>query len=383
MDMKNFSFLFLIILIFGRVNAQTSLSTEILDLSDSSEVIINNGRNLIIQKVQNGNFSELQEIVNYVKSNVDTNLYLPFYVWEEQLIAFASHDLNAFFLATREINQQSNIITPPNDNLAYYCREEILDTTGEWIAWYESLLLTDEEEMALRIFMGFLGIYPDNYRNAVIARKFKREYPTSKYLNFVRSVVSNFNRGKMEYVIGSGINNFYGNIADYCPSTSIFFIEWDGFANRFYYSLFLSRNLKAKLLSPLTVTDDDITYYFEGDEKLNSLNSGFKFGWLVFYSERILLYPYAILSSLSNTYYTSEADDNSIDLGWSGGLGAGFNIDYTFLDWNAKNKGLSKGSGRQFGIRINFNYSHYFSSSGEFTGEGLYLNTGLFYRFDD
>lgn len=369
------------LLLFNASRAQLILEEEILKIEsvDSTHFYIDNGRRLIVKKVEEGRNDELMEVIRYLNQRVDSSMQLLFYQSEKQLIGLIANDFDYFFEATKSYNNQGNKFLPPNDNLYIVCTKEFRNNQEQWKTWYENLNLFEEKKQVIRIFLGFVGVFNNQAENHTVSNRFRKKYPNSQYLNFVNSIRNHFFSNYGEYSMGFGSINFNGSLANVMNNGKILHFEYGWLSNKLYFNMYLTNILQSTLVNTLYTEYEDHVYQLNGGSPLNTWIVGGKIGWVILENYRFKIYPYLNICSLSNDAKDISIDDGLLNLNVNMGLGGGLNADVALLKWKPKGHKIHK----EIGVRSNLNYVQFLSNSGIFSGHTLSGTIGLYYRFPD
>lgn len=322
-----------------KVSAQFDLEKEILGACDSSEIIINKGRNLANNKLNNRDFSNLLEIIDYTRVHSDQNKYIAFYPVEEQLFCLLSGDLDRFFVVATKNIADPYVVHPQTDYLASFACSIILEEKDVWKKWYEELSIEPDKKQTLRVFLGYIGLYDEQFENRAEVKSFSKKYPESEYKEYVSRYKNNFNSGSFEYHLGGGLNSLYGDVLDLIESSKgTLSMGLDFSVNRFFMGImFYGSNGKIQDSYNVSPKQGDDFILYKGDI-ISILNAGSRLGWIIFQKNRIRITPTLDISGFSiSSSIENDRNDESVSINTSFGLGAGVLADFSLFSWNVSN----------------------------------------------
>jgi hypothetical protein len=370
--------IFLSVFVF-RNYAQNDLEKEIMSVSDSSEMIVRNSRKLVNTKLHEHNFKDIPKIIAYAKTNADRYQYIAFYPWEEQVLSLLAEDLDYFFISATDDKFNAYAIQPPVDYMGQYAISIITGEKDLWIGWYNDLDISDEKKQVVRIFLGAIGLFDDDIENKKVLNKFLREYPNSEYKKYVSSFKNSFFEGSFEFEFGGGIWSLNGDLTQYVTPKSAFCLGMGGFVNRFYWSLHLISAGNTDLMTPLTISSNDVEYNLESGENLSLISCGGRFGWLCYRNSWVKVFPVADIAGLSLELPALDGrNDETVTITSNWALGAGLCSDFDIIHWMGKEP-QSKDMPFHLGLRLSAGYQSYLSSKKNIGGNGYYCTASLFW----
>ena len=198
--MKNaFKLLFILMLFSNPISAQVdTIENEILNYRPSKSLIISKGRNLLINKLMEGDISKVKQIKDYLK-RIEGDKYLSFLPEEYDIILYWTKEYDELIKNIQERNsdylsQLFNRIPPQKDLLTFNLKEYSVKNVNKLKKQiFASDLNQDTKE--------FLSIYLDKilidkrinpYAQDTVNEKaevFIQKYPDSKYVPIVKEKV--------------------------------------------------------------------------------------------------------------------------------------------------------------------------------------------------
>ena len=178
-----FTVCFFFSLIFA--NAQENIKNEILSFTDSTELIIRNGRKLIIEKTLSGDHKAAISTLNYLKNSVDEK-YVILYPAEEILVSLATRNFELFLYNAVNFNSlmQGKVKAIQMESFS----EEIHEYLGQEIFLISDEVnksnLNEEQKEVLQIYIRYYLNENHADLNSYIT-KFQKKNSDSEYSDFL------------------------------------------------------------------------------------------------------------------------------------------------------------------------------------------------------
>ena len=360
-------------------NAQVDIKKEIIAFSDTTELIIRNGRKLIVEKTVSGDHEGAIQTLNYLKNNIDER-YVILYPYEEILISLANRSFELFLYNVRNFNSllqnktKSIQMDEISDEIHIYLSKEMDFITEELDN--SDLAVTDNTLIKLYIR------YYLNDNKAVLNKDIKayeKKYPQTEYSDFLNKMKSSTTTGRMNFCIGFGTEFLNGNISkNFNNHFQMMNFEFDGFINQFYTSLFMEGSVgKLTSTTDIPVRKKDLIHK-EG-ESVSSLKYGLKMGRTIFSNHTFNLYPYISIGGYEMNSQSPEFEPrdtynpkNNLSASFFTGIGA--SCDIMIKTWGAKK--VYDPSGYLF-IRPSMGYDFFLTNKEISKGSDFYLSFSL------
>ncbi len=378
--MKTIRVLFLVSFLIPLVSfAQEDIKNQIISFTDSTEIMIRNGRRLVVDQTVKGDSQRAIETINFLKKTVDKD-YVIFYPAEELLLALANSNFEQFLYIAGNFD---NFL---EGKTKYVQTENITVQIHEFLAQELSLIKKDLERSTLNtedkeLAQLYIRYYEseDKFKLNKSIKSFKKTYPDSKYNNFLKLIEGNIMSGEMNFCLGYGHEFLNGNIAN--AFTSHFQnmnMEFEWFIDRMYYSIFMqgsvgsihsSSNIPIMGFDIINTPDDDVF----------SLKYGVKLGrtWITNRSINFFSYisigGYQMKSEKSNFDIPSDESAN-LKLTNAFNPGIGTACDIYLKHFKSKVSGDNIG---QWFIRPNVGYDFFVTSKKPGKGGSLFLNLSM------
>lgn len=371
--------LIIFLLVFpGFAFAQEDLKKEIISFTDSTELIIRNGRRLIVEKTISGDDKGAIATLNYLKNTVDEK-YIILYPAEEILVSLANRNFELFLYNARNWNSllEGKVtafqLNPVSDQLHHY-----LETQMPFIPEdLEKSALTETNKELIRLYIRYY--LNDDYTALNKSLKnFVKNNPGSEYTDFVNQLRQLTFTGRMNFCLGYGNEFLNGNITNNFDShMHIMNFEIDGFLNRLYLSLFMGGSISRELSkNDLAVKDKD--WIHPAGDKVSSLKYGLKIGKSLYSSDKINFYPYIVIGGYEVNSQSSLADEddsepkNNLTGTFCPGIGA--SCDFVLKKWKSRNVYDPTGF---FFIRPSAGYDYFLANREISKGGDFYFTVSL------
>jgi hypothetical protein len=299
----------LLLLTSSQLNAQ--IENEIKTYVDSTEVLVTNGRKMIVNKILDNDYPKASEIYQYLTSLTAGKTFSSFYYSEDIYLNILFCDWNNL---VDILLDYSNI----GRRYTYRNTSEILPLLGSKLsAKSDSLLLESqksnidaESKNLVEIIIYVVKNGSDDLYNSKL-KEFEKEYPNSKYDAILSNVLPHKKiKASVGFALGSGLVITTGNLRKSFGSNATINMSIDFGIQKIYTSLYLN-GTSLKLKEPFSVTNGTEALDFDYNESFQYLDAGFKCGYFIFRSGRFNLSPYASISgsSLQSERY-DDPDDN-------------------------------------------------------------------------
>lgn len=321
------------------VNAQ--IIEEIKSYVDSTELIVNNGRRMLVQKITEGDNLKAQEVYRFLTEQTANTNYSAFDFTEDIYINLLINDWHTTSDCVLEYDERIQKITYPNnfeiktilyksfairsDALALDCMNSDID---------------DESKKIIVLLLHLLKVgYVDEEYNAML-REYHQVYKTSSFNSFLSYYMPG-NRIKASYgfSFGSGVLFTTDKLADNFTSNATYNMSLDFNIQKVFASLYFNGS-GLKLKEPFTVISDTDSLSFKKNETFHFLDAGLKGGYFLVRNEKIQLAPYISISGglLESSRYDTEDDGEEYRIFNSFTYGAGLHSEVKIKDFNYVNR---------------------------------------------
>jgi len=317
-------------------HAQDDMREMILSYTDSTQVLIENGRRLLVKHITDRNYAEADKVLNYLKKKAGSS-YVVLYPGEEILATIAIRDFQLFLYNARNFDTLL-------EGKKKYPRYEDISTDLHAVIREEMMAIRQEVEMAAltepdrELILLYLDYYSNEDKLGLRKKlnKYMKQFPDSEYQHFLKEIKSSSFVGRFNFGFGYLNERLSGEITNTIdPNISGMCMELDFVMNRTYVSLYLGGNLNSLYSkTDLPILDTDWTY-LQGNE-VGTVHYGLKVGYVVYMNSRVKTYPYVSIGGFS---VTAQADDIDVDdkNELMGCFAPGFGIasEINLLSWNS------------------------------------------------
>ncbi len=377
--MKKLLFLLLVFVTALNAWSQEDIRKSILSYSDSTELIIRNGRKLIVDKTLSGHHKEAQIALNYLKENMDKR-YVVLYPIEELLFSLATRNFPLFLYnaknfstllegKTRAVMNES--IVP---EMQGYLNNEMPFITED----LDNYQMEEEDKELIRIYIRYYMNEEVTDLNKTI-RNYQKKYPENGYSHFLNEIKKQTTTARMNFVLGYGIEFLHGKIAEtFSDRVQIMNLEIDGFINQLYLSMFIGGSINP-LYSDINLPVKDKNLTHAKEEKIFSLKYGMKAGRIIYSNQKLNIYPFISIGGYemnSQTSYFENDNSSNPKNNLTGSFYAGFGAasDVILKKW--KSKSIYSPAGSLF-LRFQTGYDRFFSQKEHTNGYDYYFMVSL------
>ena len=319
--MKKLKLLLNTIALFAFLNTANAqnIEQEITSFVDETEVLINNGRRMMLHYVQARNFERVAEVYHFLNERTSDRNCVAFALEEEIHITALINNWDDFFAIVREFSntERMSLCFPLTDHLLFNALLfEVRTNASQIFENAQAVGLTADETQLLELYFHMWEHGTDEaYRQKL--RAFRREHSQSEYYDFVRNVMPRAPmRGGMG--IGMGTTQFFptGGLSNYFSSTTAFHFALDFSFNRVLIGLQAdigSMRLNTPLLSLATGYDYDLLE----DDRFLFESFIFPVGYTLIRNNRFELTPFVGLGAtiLRSNIHTGEGSrDREFDV---------------------------------------------------------------------
>jgi hypothetical protein len=321
--MKPKKLLFSALMFFAVLNsANAQIEQEIKSFVDTIEILVNNGRQMMLQSVQTGNFERVTEIYEFLNERTQINNCVAFSHREMLHIALLTSNWDEFFTRAANPfithfrhNQRVNTKVfcqswSYRDHLGTTLRTQVEDNSSQILERALMADLTPEQKDLLQLFFHLIEHGADEIYSRKL-RTFRRRYPQSEYSEFVKELLpSGIYRGGLALSMGATQVFPTGGLSHYFNPATVFNASWDFNFNRLFFGFQVNAG-NMRLNTPLLSCDTGYDYDFQINERFHYLDWGFPIGYILIRSNRFELSPFVNIGGTvlrSNLYDAEDRD---------------------------------------------------------------------------
>jgi len=326
--------------VFLFIGATAQIDQEIRLFVDSTELIVNNGRKLLIKKIEENDNLKAKEIFDYLNDITSKKSYSAFNYTEEIYINLLICDWFKLSQLMSEFGNEFNKTPLPNVSpISKNLYDLIVKKSDSLMVDNQNNVVDSENRKINEILIHLLKTGQTDEQYNQMLKDFNNEFKPSKYSYFVKQYLPPV-RIKLAYAwsIGSGMVLTTGKLADnFRPNASVN-ISMDINVGNVFSSLYLNAS-GLKLKVPFSATSGSETLNFEKNETFHYLNAGLKGGYFFVRDDRFHLAPYLSISGsfLESKRYEPEDDEKEFQIFNSFTYGFGLNAEIKIKDFTRPN----------------------------------------------
>lgn len=331
--------LFILVLISLQLSAQ--IENEIKQFVDSSEIIINNGRKLLIKSLVHEDLDKANEIYSFLINHATDGDYLTFSYTEDLYLNLIFGNYSSFIdkaLNYKTIYRKYQSID--DANLLNICSNVVDGHFAEMEKIIHEGKLSAEDEALLNVVMLLFrkNFIDEDYSRAIKA--FKKDFPDSRYKNFVVDFLPKpLIHGAISFGMGVSYLVPTGNLAESFYATPAFNMTYDINFGRIFTSLYMQGG-GLELKKPFTAYNDVDTVSFQAGDPFSYFEGGLLVGYFLSRSEKMQLAPFVGFSGASlesNIYKDPNYNDYEIPVMNSFVVGLGLHTEFKLYDYQRYN----------------------------------------------
>lgn len=308
--------IFLLVVLILPSHAFSQIEDEIISYVDSTEVLVQRGRRMILNELSVNNYAKVKVIHAYLTDLTREEHYAAFYYLEDLYINMLAGEwpaVDTLMLNYEKLHDKD--IYPDSEDLISTLYQKTSENNQQLLLSCRNSQIPDQAKEVAAIFLRFLdqGTTDEEYNKMLKA--YKKSGHNSDYKSFedgllagkIRKVAWNFS-------MGSGAVFATKDLAVNFTNGATFNTGMDLNVDRLFTSLYLQGS-SLKLKEPfITYSDTDTLDFVEG-EGFSYLEGGLKAGYFLIRSKSFHLAPYLSVSGslLESNKYEYEEDD---DLEW-------------------------------------------------------------------
>lgn len=329
----------LIIVIFP-FHLYSQIEDEIRAFVDTSEVIVQQGRRLMLKELNNDNLVKTREIYDYLTKLTKDGPYAAFYYNEDLFINILTNDWESVNKLMLDIDFRNQMVYPGSGDLVQKLTAMISQNSQSVTLSCESSTIDEQPKMLIMALLTYLESEEGDEEYNALLSAYKKKYPNHRYESFERKIMpSKSIKASWGITLGSGMVFPTGDLGmDFSQNVSYNF-GMDVNIQKVYSSLYI-HGASLQLQRPFNVVSDYDTLSFSLNEDFEYFEGGLKGGYFLVRSNRFHLSPYVSLlaSSLESTKYSDpEDDDLEYEIFNSFAYGAGLHTEFKIYEFGKNN----------------------------------------------
>jgi hypothetical protein len=293
--------LLIVVLGIGKTNAQ--IVNEIKSYVDSTEILLNNGRRMLIQSLIQNDILKATKIFVYLNDESGSKSCTAFNYSEELYIRILLNDWSGLLTHMQQIKDKRETSTcyqfneKLNDRL-YKLTVERLDALNKEIDLYE-MSAEQRDLLNLTMYLFKSGQADDEY--SLKLKSYKKKFPGSAYNDFLSLFLPDpIYKAGLGITIGPGFVFPQKSLADYFKSNWTFHFSYDFYFGNVYSSLMVSGGqLSLQKTLPAYMMADHPGISLPVGEGFAFFDGGLAGGYMLLNNKRIRLAPYMMIGGIS------------------------------------------------------------------------------------
>lgn len=372
--------IFLFFFIFSlRANAQ--IVKEILSYVDSAELIVNNGRMFLKNRLSVQDNEKAKDIYQYLAYYTKDQKYAAFDYSEEIYLQILFGDWQALSALMKDYELRMNKQGDPG-------KQEILSFLHEKVAKASDSLLLESQQSALdreskeviSLLLHLINKGTPDYQYNKLLKDYKKEHKKSAYNDFVVGYLPPLNgKSALSFSMGSGILVFDNKLKESFSSNATVNLSMDINYKRLFTSLYLNTSA-LKLKTPFTMISNVDTISFYQNDAFYYLDGGLKAGYFLIRSDRFHVAPYLTLGGAtleSDIYEYNQQQDAEFKVFNSFTFGPALHTEVKLFEYRHTDAmGVTRN--KYFSLKVEGGYNYITKIDfPEFKGNTAYINFSL------
>lgn len=363
------------------IQAKAQIVNEIISYVDSTELIVNNGRKFLLNRISMQDNEKAKEVYQYLTHYTRDKKYAAFDYSEEIYIQFLLGDWQALTSLMMNYELKANRVTDPK-------KQEIISTLQEKVAMAsDSLLLAsrrsdldDESKKIIGVLLSLIKAGTPDYQYNKLLKEYHKAYKKSGYNDFVTGYLPPLKvKSALSFSMGSGRIALTDQLKNSFSSNASFNISMDINYNRLYTSLYLNTTA-LKLQTPFNWISSIDTISFKKNNAFSYLDGGVKVGYFLVRSDRFHIAPYVTIggaSLQSDIYDYDPAKDAEFKVLNSFTFGPALHTEVKLFEYRGTDA-MGVARSKYFSLKVEGGYNYITNHDyPDFKGNAAYINVAL------
>lgn len=328
----------ILLLILLSFQAKAQIEQEIKSFVDSTEIIVNNGRKMMMVKLSDKNDQKAKEIYQYLSSITADKNSAAFDYTEDIYTNLLVGDWHTASSLMKDYTEKTKKHFYPKDNqLTTILYDRVSQASDSLLAESQKSGLDEESKKVIELILHLTKTRAIDPEYNQLLKEYHKQYKESGYKEFLKNYLPGIKaRASMALSLGSGMILPMSNLADNFSSNASFNLSMDININKIYTSFYLTgSNLHLKV--PFSVRSETDSLAFSKDESFHYLEGGMKAGYFLVRSDRFHVAPFVTISGtvLESTRFDDvEDDDREYPVINSFSYGPGIHTEFKLKEYN-------------------------------------------------
>ncbi|MGD9992794.1 MAG: hypothetical protein AB7S69_05800 [Salinivirgaceae bacterium] len=380
-----FALIILLFLFSGSLMAQ--IENEIRNFVDSTEILINNGRRLLLKNLEEDNPEKANQVYTYLINASGKDICRAFSYDEQMCLSLIFENYQVW--TDHAINFRQLYATYDNsrdESMYPFLRQYLIRNQPDLLQRINSAAITDEDKSLLQLFLHIITIDRADETYNQMLKDFKGSYPQTRYAGFLFDYMPGV-KIKAGTAFGMGVSGIYptAKLANYFNQGLAFNMSYDLNIGRVYTSLYLQAG-ELKVRTPFTFTNETEIVTFETDEGFSYIDAGLNVGYFVWRTHKLQVAPFGSImgtSLTSNLYSDPEDEKYELKIFNTAAFGVGLKTEFRLFEFELDNfYGYGRPGKSYLSLKteagLNFLAKHNFDG---FKGNNAYIRATLMWGF--
>lgn len=336
----------LLLLFFVSMSVFAQIEEEIRNYKDTNNILIKNGRSMILDHVLNKNYDKVAEVYDFLNKLTLSGHYSAFNYSENLFINLLIGDWKAATYRMKNYSfyiKQSVYPYSIDKEFSYILISNVKNERESLLSEIAVADLDTESKTVLQLLVKFFSIKKSDEDIHAQLREFNKTYNQNKenpsvYNDFIDNYLPKpMPEGHLAFSAGSGVIVGAEKFGKQFNPAACFNFSLDFRYEKFFGSLYgVGTNYRLKD-SLLLLNHNGLV--LNNDEKLAFFNGGFKGGYILLDSKFVKIAPYASISgsSLQTDWYKDKDDGDEFKLFNSFTYGVGLHTSIKIKEFKQQN----------------------------------------------
>ncbi len=329
----------IIITLVISLNIKSQIVEEIKSFVDSTELLVNNGRKMLFQKLKNKDIEKSKEIFYYLNETTKKQNSCAFYYSEKLLLSLLLGDFEMWKELTTNYNEKTSRRCRPYNNLFEQSLTRIIvDSHDTVLITAKKSNITDEDKDVITLFL-HLTTHANDTKYYKLLHAYHKKYKQSKYSVFFKNYLpTKIAKTSISFSMGSGYQILTSKLGENFKANGSFNTSMDFNIDRIFTSLFLNVN-SYKLKIPFQAESENSVLKFAEGDRFHNINAGLHVGYFLLRNKKYHISPYAsiLASTLESTKYKPTENDKELKIYDSFSYGVGMHTEVKLMEFKSTN----------------------------------------------
>lgn len=378
---------FILMLTFFSFSLMAQIESEIRNYVDSSELIIKNGRRLLVKSLEDEDLKKANQVYTYLINTSGTGVCRAFSYDEQLCLSLILENYLLWIDQAHNFRQLFDTYdNAQTENMYPALQLYVAKHRDELSTRIAKAGLSEEDKDVLQLFLHLVAANQADESYNQMLKDFKREYPKTRYAVYLSDYLPRV-RVKGGSAFGMGVSGIFptDKLAAGFSSNAGFNMSWDFNINDVYTSLYMQAGALS-VNTPFSMFNDSQTINFDRGDSFSYFDGGLIMGYFVVRSKYLHLAPFGALmgaSLTSNLYNNPDDEKYEVKIFNTFSYGVGLKTELKLFEYDVRNfYGYGYGEKSYFSLKTEVGYNvltkHNFEG---FRGNVAYVRATLMWGF--